>query len=72
MFTYKPLWKTLIDKNMTKTQLKEMIGISPSTLAIMGKNEYVAMSVLDRICNALDCSINDVIEHTNDKEDENK
>lgn len=72
MFTYKPLWKTLIDKNMTKTQLKEMIGISPSTLAIMGKNEYVAMSILDRICNALDCSINDVIEHTKDKEDENK
>lgn len=72
MFTYKPLWKTLIDKNMTKTQLKEMIGISPSTLAIMGKNEYVAMSVLDRICNALDCSINDVIEHTKDKEDKNK
>lgn len=72
MFTYKPLWKTLIDKNMTKTQLKEMIGISPSTLAIMGKNEYVAMSVLDRICNALDCSINDVIEHKKDKEDKNK
>lgn len=69
MFTYKPLWKTLIDKNMTKTQLKEMIGISPSTLAIMGKNEYVAMSVLDRICNALDCSISDVIEHTKDEEE---
>ena len=53
----------------TKTQLKEMIGISPSTLAIMGKNEYVAMSVLDRICNALDCSISDVIEHTKDEEE---
>ena len=72
MFTYKPLWKTLIDKNMTKTQLKEMIGISPSTLEIMGKYEYVALSILDRICNALDCYINDFIEHTKDKEDENK
>lgn len=71
MFTYKPLWKTLIDKNMTKTQLKEMIGISPSTLAIMGKDEYVAMSVLDRICNALNCNINDVVEHEKSKE-ENK
>lgn len=67
MFTYKPLWKTLIDKNMTKTQLKEMIGISPSTLAMMGKNGYIAMSVLDRICNALNCNINDVIEHTKEE-----
>ena len=67
MFTYKPLWKTLIDKNMNKTQLKEMIGISPSTLAMMGKNGYIAMSVLDRICNALNCNINDVIEHTKEE-----
>ena len=63
MFNYKPLWKKLIDKNMTKTELKEKIGISPTTLATMGKDEYVAMSILDKICNALNCNINEVIEH---------
>lgn len=63
MFTYNPLWKQLIDKNMTKTQLREKIKASPSTFAVMSKNEYVAMSILDKICNTLDCNINDVIEH---------
>lgn len=68
MFNYKPLWKQLIDKNMTKTELKEKIGISPTTLATMGKNEYVAMSILDKICNTLNCSIDEVIEHVKDEE----
>lgn len=63
MFTYKPLWIQLIEKNMTKTELKNKTGISPTTLATMGKDEYIAMSVLDRICNELDCDINEVIEH---------
>ncbi len=63
MFSYNPLWKTLIDKNMNKTQLREKIGISPTTLATMGKDEYIAMSVLDKICTELNCNINDVIEH---------
>lgn len=62
MFSFNPLWKTLIDKNMTKTDLRFQIGISPSTLATMSKNEYIAMSVLDKICNTLDCKIEDVIE----------
>ncbi len=48
---------------MTKTDLAEAIGISTSTLAKMGKNEYVAMEVLDRICKYLDCNISDVVEH---------
>lgn len=63
MFTYKPLWKQLIDKDMSKTDLRNKTGISMGTLATMGKDEYVAMSVLDRICNELNCDINEVIEH---------
>ena len=63
MFTYKPLWKQLIDKDMTKKDLRIKTGISMGTLATMGKDEYVAMSVLDRICNTLNCNIGDVIEH---------
>lgn len=68
MFTYKPLWKQLIEKNMTKTELRNKTGISPTTLATMGKDEYVAMSVLDRICNELNCKIEDVIQHQIDND----
>ena len=63
MFSYKPLLKLLIDKNMTKTQLREQLGISMATLAKMSKDEYISMKVLDDICNLLNCKIEDVIEH---------
>ena len=63
MFNYKPLLKLLIDKGMTKTQLREQLGISMATLAKISKNEYVSMKVLDDICNLLNCKIEDVIEH---------
>ena len=69
-FSYKPLWKQLIDKNMNKTDLREKTGMSRGTLAVMGKNEYVAMSVLDRICLELNCNIEDVIEHVKEEKNE--
>ena len=63
MFSYKPLLKLLIDKNITKKQLREQLGISMATLAKISKNEYISMKVLDDICNLLNCKIEDVIEH---------
>ena len=63
MFNYKPLLKLLIDKKMTKTQLREQLGISMATLAKISKNEYVSMKVLDDICSLLNCKIEDIIEH---------
>lgn len=63
MFSYKPLLKLLIDKGMTKTQLREQLGISMATLAKISKNEYISMKVLDDICSLLNCKIEDVIEH---------
>ena len=63
MFSYKPLLKLLVDKNMTKTQLREQLGISMATLAKISKNEYISMKVLDDICNLLNCKIEDVVEH---------
>lgn len=68
MFSYKPLWKQLIDKDMTKTEMREKADISMPTLATMGKNEYVAMSILDKICTTLNCRIDEVIEHVKDEE----
>lgn len=59
---YKPLWKLLIDKDMTKTELREKTSISRSTIVKMTNNEYVALDVLVRICIALNCNLDDIIE----------
>ena len=61
MFTYKPLLKLLVEKDMTKTQLREVTGMSMATLAKIGKNEYISMATLDKICKCLHCKIEDVI-----------
>ena len=59
---YKPLWKLLIDKNLSKAELREKTSIARSTVVKMTNNEYVAMDVLVRICIALDCGMDDVVE----------
>ena len=72
-FTYKPLWKLLIDKDMTKKELRQKTGISKSTVDKMGRGETVSLDIIDRICNYFDCSIEDVVEHTNiEKEDKHE
>ena len=63
MFSYKPLLHTLIEKNMTKSQLGQMLGCSKSTLAKISKDEYVSLEILDKICTLVNCKIEDVIRH---------
>lgn len=65
--SYDKLWKTLIDRKMKQTDLKEMAGISFIVLAKLGKNEFVSMESIYKICLALNCGVNDVMEFT-DKE----
>lgn len=62
--SYKPLWKLLIDMGLSKSELKDKIGISTATLAKMGKGEYVALEVLERICRELNCQLSDIVEVT--------
>ena len=59
---YKPLWKMLIDRDISKQQLREMTSIARSTMVKMANNEYVAMDVLVRICLAMDCGMDDIVE----------
>lgn len=68
--SYNKLWKLLIDKGMTKTEMRIKADISTTTLAKMGKNETVSMDVLLRICKALKCNISDVMEITNEELEE--
>lgn len=62
--SYKRLWKLLIDRDMTKTEMRKLSGISTGALAKLGKNESVSMEVLVKICHALDCDLNDIVELT--------
>ena len=56
---YNNLWKTLIDKGMKKGELCKQTGISSSTLSKMNRNEPVSLSIILKICETLDCSIED-------------
>ena len=60
--SYKKLWKLLIDKDLKKTDLRTVAGLSTGTLAKLGKNESVSTDVLVRICRALECDIGDIME----------
>lgn len=60
--SYTKLWKLLIDKNMSKTQLIKDAKISTNAMAKLGKNEDVRVEVLVKICNTLECNIDDIIE----------
>ena len=59
--SYKKLWKLLIDRDMNKSELRDMTNISQSTLAKLSKDENVTTDILLRICKALNCDIGDIV-----------
>ena len=61
-YSYNKLWKLLIDKRMTKTQMRKAAGISTNILAKMGKDEPVAMDSLAKIATTLECRFDDIVE----------
>lgn len=66
----KKLWKLLIDKNMIKKQLREQAGLTTNVIAKLGKDENVSTEVLCKICKALDCNLDDIIEIIPDEEEQ--
>lgn len=58
--SYNKLWKLLIDKNMTKTQLRLATGMTSNALAKLGKDESVQLDILVKICEVLDCDLGDI------------
>ena len=64
--SYNKLWKMLIDKNMKKSDLKEKTGISSASLAKFGKGDNITTDVLLRICEVMDCRIEDILETVRD------
>ena len=62
--SYNKLWKLLIDKGTNKTKLRDATHMSSSTMAKLGNNQAVALTVLEKICAELDCNIGDIMEFT--------
>ena len=60
--SYKKLWMLIIEKDLKKSEVREMAKISASTFSKMAKNEYVSLDVLIRLCIALECEISDIVE----------
>lgn len=60
--TYKPLWKLLIDKEISKTDLRKRTKIAPSTFTKMNNDQQVSLDVLARICKELECGFDDIVE----------
>ncbi len=60
--TYKPLWKMLIDKEISKTELRKRTRIAPSTFTKLNNDQQVSLDVLARICKELNCGFDDIVE----------
>lgn len=60
--SYKKLWKLLIDRDMRKEDLRLKAGITTTAMAKLGRNETVHLNILLKICNALDCGLNDILD----------
>ena len=69
--SYNRLWKLLIDKNMKKQDLKKATGISATCIAKIGKGENITTDVLVRICTALNCKLEDIMELIPDENAQN-
>ena len=68
MLSYKPLFRLLLERDMSKTQLKNGVSLSPNVMSKLSKGEYVSMEVIERICKYLNCRIEDVVEILPDKD----
>ena len=67
MVSYKKLWKMLIDMDIKKKDLATMADLSPYTIQKLNRNENVNVDSLTKICKALNCSFDDIMEITEDK-----
>lgn len=60
--SYKKLWVLLAQKEISRADLRKRLEISPSTMTKINKNEYIALSILVKICEELKCDIGDIME----------
>ncbi|CZR79403.1 cro/C1-type HTH DNA-binding domain protein [Clostridioides difficile CD45] len=68
MISYNRLWKLLIDKKIKKMEFKEMTGLGSSSISKLKEDKVVSMATMEKICLALDCNIEDIVEIKKDGE----
>ncbi|MCC0636746.1 MULTISPECIES: helix-turn-helix domain-containing protein [unclassified Clostridioides] len=68
MISYNRLWKLLIDKKIKKMEFKEMTGLGSSSISKLNEDKVVSMATMEKICLALDCNIEDIVEIKKDIE----
>lgn len=64
--SYNKLWKLLVDKKMSKADLRKASGVSPNTMTKLRREEPVMLSVLDKICKVLDVNYGDIVDYVPD------
>lgn len=67
-FSYNKLWKLLIDRNISKAELRRSTGLAPNTMTRMNCNEAISLNVLGRICDVLQVDVGDIIEYVKNDE----
>ena len=67
--SYNKLWKLLVDKKMSKADLRKASGVSPNTMTKLRRDEPVMLSVRDKICKVLDVNYGDIVDYVADEED---
>ena len=70
--SYNNLWKLLVDKKMSKADLRKASGVSPNTMTKLRRDEPVMLNVLDKICETLGCNYSDIMDYVPDKERSDK
>lgn len=70
--SYNKLWKMLIDKSLSKTELTHLAGITTNAMAKLGRNEDVRVKTLEKLCTSLDCKLDDIMEFVPDQKSEER
>jgi len=70
--SYNRLWKLMIDRKLSKTELTHMAGISTNAMAKLGRDEDVRVNILEKLCSTLDCRLDDIVEIIPDQKVETK
>ena len=68
--SYKKLWKLLIDKRISASEMRKAAEIAPNTLTRIRKEQEVSLTVLGKICNVLDCDFGDILEYKKERKSE--
>ena len=68
--SYNKLWKLLVDRKMSKADLRKAAGVAPNTMTRLRRDEEVTLAVLNKICTTLEVDIGDIMEFLPDAEDE--